>query len=53
MTIKELREAYHLTQQQLADLTRIPRRSIENWEGGQRKPPEYIPYLIEELLKHK
>jgi len=53
MTIKEIRTDHGLTQQALADLTGIPKRSIENWEAGSRKPPEYIPKLIEAFLKLK
>lgn len=51
MTIKELREQYRLTQQALSDITGIPKRSIENWEGEKRVPPEYIPTLIESHLE--
>lgn len=44
--IKEAREKVHLTQQGLAKLVGIPKRSIENWEGGQRTPPAYVEKLI-------
>lgn len=36
MTIKEARKAAGLTQQALSDWLGIPKRTIENWEGGQR-----------------
>lgn len=47
MTIKEIREKYHLTQAMLSQITGIPLRSIENWESGCRKHPPYIPDLVE------
>ena len=51
MNIKDLRQQTGLTQQQLAALTGIPKRSIENWESGQRTPPEYIPRLLAAFLR--
>lgn len=44
--IKEERLKLGLTQQQLADLTGIPFRTIQNWEGGQRKCPDYVEKLL-------
>ena len=49
--IKEKRIELGLTQRQLSELTGIPLRSIENWEGGQRKCPEYVEKLLLESLK--
>lgn len=46
MTIKEARLRAGLTQQQMSDLFQIPKRTIENWEAGDRKPPEYVVSLI-------
>lgn len=51
MTIKEARIEAGLTQQKLADLLGIPKRSIENWEGGKSKPPPYVERLIVEKLQ--
>lgn len=51
--IKALREATGLTQQKFADLLGIPKRTIENWEGGKSHPPEYVMRLIEFYIKHK
>ena len=45
-TIKELRAKYKMTQYQFADLTGIPFRTIQNWEGGQRKCPDYVEKLL-------
>lgn len=51
MTIKEMRAASGMTQQQFSNLLCIPKRSIENWEGGKRECPEYLLRLIEYYLK--
>lgn len=52
-TARYARKKYNLTQQQLADLTGIPFRTIQNWEGGQRKCPEYVEAMILDLLDRK
>ncbi len=50
MTIKKLREAAKMTQKQFADYFFIPKRTIENWEGGTNSCPEYLKRLIEYKL---
>lgn len=50
MTIKKLREAAKMTQKQFADYFFIPKRTIENWEGGANSCPEYLKRLIEYKL---
>ena len=50
--IKEERLKLGLTQQQLADITGIPFRTIQNWEGGQRKCPDYVEKLLLFYLEH-
>lgn len=47
---KEARTAAGLTQQQMSDIFKIPKRTIENWESGQRTPPEYVKILVLEKL---
>lgn len=49
MTIKELRTATGMSQRAFGEYFGIPCRSIENWEGGQRKCPSYLL----ELMKYK
>lgn len=47
--MKEIRAARvkaGLTQQKMAELLGIPKRTIEEWEGGRRKCPEYTKKLI-------
>ncbi len=40
-TIKELRKANNLSQNQLAKKLNISKRTIEDWESGRRNPSEY------------
>ena len=49
MTFKELRRASGMTQQQFADYFGIPKRTIENWDAGVNKCPQYLL----ELMKYK
>ena len=51
--IKALREATGLTQRAFAGLLGIPKRSIENWESGVSKPPEYVVRLIAFYIANK
>ena len=45
-----LRKQYGLTQKALADKYGIPKRTIENWEGGVSEPPAYVLKLLERVL---
>ena len=50
MTIKEARIRAGLTQAQMSEIMKIPKRTIENWEAGSRKPPEYVErFILNEL----
>ena len=49
--IKEARTTASLTQAQMAEKMRIPKRTIEDWERGTRKPPEYVERLVIAELK--
>lgn len=51
MTIKNLRSSARMTQKEFSEYFGIPKRSIENWESGQRKCPEYLQNLMEYKLK--
>lgn len=44
---KELRAKTGLTQTKFGELFHIPLRTIQNWESGTRKPPEWAVYLLE------
>lgn len=51
MTIKEIRQASGLSQAAFSEKYGIPKRSIENWEGGQRSCPPYVEALLERVVK--
>lgn len=51
MNIAEMRERSGLNRAEFAKLLGVPYRSVENWEKGLSKPPEYVPKLIENKLK--
>ena len=53
MTIKEMRTASGMTQQAFAGYFGIPKRSIENWEGGKRECPDYLLSLVRYKLEHE
>ena len=44
--IKAARKEAGLTQQQMSDIMGIPRRTIEDWDRGARKCPEWAERLI-------
>ena len=44
--IKQERIKRGMTQQQFATLTGIPFRTIQSWEEGQRKCPDYVEKLL-------
>lgn len=50
MDVKTLRTLSGMTQQAFADYFGISKRSVENWEGGQRKCPEYLISLMQYKL---
>ena len=49
MTIKELRKAAGMTQQQFSEYFGVPKRTVEDWESDERKCK---PYLID-LMRYK
>ena len=50
MTIKEARIEVGFTQKQVQDLIGIPIRTLQNWESGIRKCPDYIERLVVEKI---
>lgn len=53
MTIYELRTATGMTQKAFAEYFGISKRAVEQWEGGQRKCPEYLLNLMIYKLEHE
>ena len=51
MDIREMRSKLGITQGEFAARYNIPFRTIQNWETGSRKPPEYIIDLLERKVK--
>ena len=44
--IKSLREQTGMNRREFSEYTKIPVRTLEDWEAGKRTPPEYIPRLL-------
>ena len=51
--IRRLREQTGMTRKDFSIHIGFPLRTIEDWEAGRRRPPEYIPRLIEYQLKYE
>ena len=51
MKFKEIRSFSGLSQQAFSEKYKIRKRTIENWEGGKRNPPEYVILLLERAVK--
>lgn len=43
---REARKAAGLTQQEMADLCGMPKRTVENWEGSKNVPKEWVWNLV-------
>lgn len=44
--IKTIRERYNLSRKQFTEMFNIPYRTLQDWELGNRKCPEYLLSLI-------
>lgn len=44
--IKEMRQQTGMNRREFSEYTKIPVRTLEDWEAGKRTPPEYIPRLL-------
>lgn len=51
--IRGLRAQTGMTRKAFAEHIGIPLRTVEDWEAGRRRPPEYIPRLIAFQLKYE
>ena len=53
MTFKELRSMTDFNQTQFASYFKIPLRTVQNWEGGVRQPPESLMDLFIYKLRNE
>lgn len=51
--IKKLKASRGLTQENLSEMLDVPKRTIESWESGTRKPPGYVQKLILAEIERK
>ena len=52
--LKAARAAAGLSQQSMADLMEIPKRTIEDWERSKGTPPPYVQrFVLNELTELK
>ncbi len=51
VNIREMRTLLGDTQSEFAARYKIPFRTVQNWEAGARKPPEYIMDLLENRIR--
>jgi len=49
--IRALRERTGMNRKEFSEYTKIPLRTLEDWEAGRRTPPEYIPRLLAYQVK--
>ena len=49
--IKKMRKDSSMTQKAFAEYFEVPRRTLEDWERGIRKPPEYLVRLMAYKLR--
>ena len=50
--IKSIRKFLNLSQREFANIFNIPIDTVQNWEQGRRKCPEYILDLINFRAQH-
>ena len=50
-TIKEICEKFQTSPDQLSLRFDIPLRTVQGWYYGERKPPNYLLKMIEEILR--
>lgn len=51
-SVKEIRERYHLTQAEFAELLGVSLRTYQNWEQGRREPEGPVKVLLKIAAVH-
>lgn len=51
MTLKELRDSAKMTRTEFCEYFKIPYRTVQSWELGERSCPEYLLQLMEYRLR--
>ena len=51
MTVREMRELLGLSRAAFSRVYKIPVRTLEDWEAGRRKCPDYVLYLLGRCVK--
>lgn len=49
--IREVRQKKGLQIKEIADMLSAPYRTIQDWDSGARKPPEWIEKIVIEKIK--
>lgn len=49
--LKQIRKIIGMNRTQFSEYMGIPRRTLEDWESGRRKAPEYVLRLINYKIK--
>lgn len=49
--VKKARKEANLTQAKMNQIMKVPLRTIQSWEAGDREPPEYVQILVLEKLE--
>ena len=52
MTVKELRQKTNLSQRQFADMFHVSVSNIQHWEQGVSTPPDYVLFMMEQILNN-
>ena len=53
MDIRIVRKKLNMTQTEFGNLFGIPMRTVQEWEYGKRKAPNYVINMMEEILKSR
>ena len=53
MSVKEIRKGTGLSQAKFAAMFCIPLRTLQSWEQNVRVPPQYVVYMLQELVLAK